>query len=153
VHKRGGEGGSFHALRSCLPLPLGRYYATAGAKIVPAAAEVLAADVVLKVRPPATAEVSHLTPGSALLSFIYPAQNAALLQSLAAQRTTTLAMDQVPRISRAQVFDALSSMSNIAGYRAVVEACNVYGRFLMGQVTAAGMRRVAGKGSMYEFVH
>jgi hypothetical protein len=79
------------------------YYLTAGAKIVPAAGDALAGDVVLKVRPPTPAEVAQLTPGAALLSFVYPAQNGALLQSLAAQRTTTLAMDQVPRISRAQV--------------------------------------------------
>ncbi len=73
-----------------------------------------------------------------LISFLYPAQNKALIDELAKKRATVFAMDCVPRISRAQVFDALSSMANIAGYKAVLEAANNFGRFFTGQITAAG---------------
>jgi H+-translocating NAD(P) transhydrogenase subunit alpha len=103
-----------------------------------------AADVVLKVRSPQfnaaidRHESELLQAGQTLISFIYPAQNAELLQQLAGQKATVLAMDAVPRISRAQKMDALSSMANIAGYRAVIEAANQFGRFFTGQITAAG---------------
>ena len=103
-----------------------------------------AADVVLKVRSPQfnsaidRHEAELLKAGQTLIGFIYPAQNAELLQQLAAQKATVLAMDAVPRISRAQKMDALSSMANIAGYRAVIEAANQFGRFFTGQITAAG---------------
>jgi NAD(P) transhydrogenase subunit alpha len=102
------------------------------------------ADIILKVRSPefhttlGKHEAELLHAGQTLISFIYPAQNPELLQKLAAQKATVLAMDSVPRISRAQKMDALSSMANIAGYRAVIEAANCFGRFFTGQITAAG---------------
>lgn len=96
------------------------------------------ADIVLKVRQPSLEEVEALPLGKTLISFIWPAQNPALLEKLADKQATVLAMDAVPRISRAQKLDALSSMANIAGYRAVIEAANCFGRFFTGQITAAG---------------
>ncbi len=101
-------------------------------------------DIVMKVRAPernlklAIEETDLLTPGACLISFIWPAQNEALMQKLAAKHVTVLAMDSVPRMSRAQKLDALSSMANIAGYRAIVEAAQHFGRFFTGQITAAG---------------
>ena len=83
-------------------------------------------------------ETELLREGGTLISFIWPAQNPELMEKLAARKATVLAMDSVPRISRAQKLDALSSMANVAGYRAVVEASNYFGRFFTGQVTAAG---------------
>ena len=97
-----------------------------------------AVDVVAKVRPPTEAEVDMLRAGQTLISFFYPASNEDLMQRAADRGATVLAMDMVPRISRAQKMDALSSMANIAGYRAVIEAGNEFGRFFTGQVTAAG---------------
>ncbi len=96
------------------------------------------ADIILKVRQPSDAETKLLSEGKTLISFIYPAQNKELLEKLAKQKATVLAMDAIPRISRAQKMDALSSMANIAGYRAVIEAANNFGRFFTGQITAAG---------------
>ena len=96
------------------------------------------ADVILKVRSPLASEVQRMRPGSWLVSFIWPAQQPELLKQFASNRATVLAMDCVPRISRAQKMDALSSMANIAGYRAVIEAAHHFGRFFTGQVTAAG---------------
>ena len=96
------------------------------------------ADIILKVRPPEPQEIDMLPEGGTLISFIWPAQNQELLQKLGDRQATVLAMDAVPRISRAQKMDALSSMANIAGYRAVVEAANNFGRFFTGQITAAG---------------
>ena len=101
------------------------------------------ADLITKVRPPEAMvggahEADLLREGGHLISFLWPAQNPELLARLAARRVTVLAMDAVPRISRAQKLDALSSMANIAGYRAVIEAANHFGRFFTGQVTAAG---------------
>jgi NAD(P) transhydrogenase subunit alpha len=101
-------------------------------------------DIVMKVRAPernlklAIEETDLLSPGATLISFIWPAQNEALMQKLAAKHVTVLAMDSVPRMSRAQKLDALSSMANIAGYRAIVEAAQYFGRFFTGQITAAG---------------
>jgi NAD(P) transhydrogenase subunit alpha len=114
-------------------------YRAAGVEVV-ASAEALwqSADVVAKVRPPSDAEARRLRPGQLLISFFYPAQNKALLDLAQAQGASVIAMDMVPRISRAQKMDALSSMANIAGYRAVIEAGNNFGRFFTGQVTAAG---------------
>lgn len=113
-------------------------YRAIGAKIV-TREEAWAADVILKVRSPTVEEIPQLRDGAAVYSFVYPAQNSSLLEKLAEERTVTLfAMDCVPRITRAQVFDALSSMANIAGYKAVVEAAHHFGRFLSGQMTAAG---------------
>jgi NAD(P) transhydrogenase subunit alpha len=96
------------------------------------------ADIILKVRQPTDEEVNFLNGDKTLISFIYPAQNKELLEKLAERKATVLAMDAVPRISRAQKMDALSSMANIAGYRAVIEAANNFGRFFTGQITAAG---------------
>jgi H+-translocating NAD(P) transhydrogenase subunit alpha len=112
-------------------------YEAAGATIVDRAAA-WQADIVLKIRPPTDDEVGQLREGGTLISFLYPAQSEALLAKLAARRVTALAMDQVPRISRAQKMDALSSMANISGYRAVIEATQRFGSFFTGQITAAG---------------
>jgi len=95
-------------------------------------------DIILKVRAPEQDEIELLHEGQTLISFIWPAQNEALMNSLAAKKVNVLAMDSVPRISRAQKLDALSSMANIAGYRAVIEAAEHFGRFFTGQITAAG---------------
>jgi len=97
-----------------------------------------AADLVLKVRAPAADEIERLRSGSILASYLQPATNPELLTRLATAGVTALAMDAVPRITRAQTLDALSAMANIAGYRAVVEAANAFGRFFGGQMTAAG---------------
>ncbi|HSR63547.1 MAG TPA: Re/Si-specific NAD(P)(+) transhydrogenase subunit alpha [Gammaproteobacteria bacterium] len=95
-------------------------------------------DIILKVRAPGQDEIDRMHEGQTLISFIWPAQNEALMNSLAAKKVNVLAMDSVPRISRAQKLDALSSMANIAGYRAVIEAAEHFGRFFTGQITAAG---------------
>jgi NAD(P) transhydrogenase subunit alpha len=114
-------------------------YREAGVTVVPTAADLWAeADIVAKVRPPEPAEIALSRPGQIVVSFLYPGQNAELLEALKAQDVTAVAMDMVPRISSAQKMDALSSMANIAGYRAVIEAGNNFGRFFTGQVTAAG---------------
>ncbi len=114
-------------------------YAKAGVEVLADAAAVLAAaDVVVKVRGPEVAEAKALREGQTLISFFWPAQNPELLEIAKDRGATVVAMDMVPRISRAQKMDALSSMANIAGYRAVIEAGNNFGRFFTGQVTAAG---------------
>jgi len=95
-------------------------------------------DIILKVRGPEGEEAGRLKSGQTLISFLWPAQNPELLQMLTDRGVTAMAMDSVPRISRAQKVDALSSMANIAGYRAVVEAAQHFGRFFTGQITAAG---------------
>eukprot|EP01118_Nematostelium_gracile_P016479 TRINITY_DN6835_c0_g1_i2.p1 TRINITY_DN6835_c0_g1~~TRINITY_DN6835_c0_g1_i2.p1 ORF type:complete len:579 (-),score=163.51 TRINITY_DN6835_c0_g1_i2:1317-3053(-) len=117
-------------------------YVSAGATIVNGN-EAWGSDIVLKVRPPSKSsdgvyESQKMKKGARLISFVYPAQNKELVDSLAKQEVTVFAMDSVPRISRSQVFDALSSMANISGYKAVVEAANHFGRFFAGQITAAG---------------
>ncbi|EGI77310.1 Re/Si-specific NAD(P)(+) transhydrogenase subunit alpha [Hylemonella gracilis] len=97
------------------------------------------ADVVFKVRPPTPAEVSQLREGATLIGFVWPAQNPELMQQLAARKATVLAIDCLPRtLSRAQKMDALTSQASVAGYRAVIEAANAFGRFFNGQITAAG---------------
>jgi H+-translocating NAD(P) transhydrogenase subunit alpha len=114
-------------------------YKAVGATIVPNAADLWSiADIVFKVRAPSASEVPLLKEGATLVSFIWPAQNPELIQQIAARKATVIAMDTVPRISRAQKLDALSSMANIAGYRAVIEAAHHFGRFFTGQITAAG---------------
>ena len=114
-------------------------YAAAGVEVLPdAAAVIAAADVLVKVRGPEKAEAEALRNGQTLISFFWPAQNPELLEIVKARGATVVAMDMVPRISRAQKMDALSSMANIAGYRAVIEAGANFGRFFTGQVTAAG---------------
>ncbi|EKY3198147.1 Re/Si-specific NAD(P)(+) transhydrogenase subunit alpha [Cronobacter turicensis] len=112
-------------------------FIAAGASVVETA-EVWESDVILKVNAPQEDEIERLRPGTTLISFIWPAQNPQLLEKLAAKNVTVMAMDSVPRISRAQSLDALSSMANIAGYRAIVEAAHEFGRFFTGQITAAG---------------
>ncbi len=113
-------------------------YEEAGVQVVKGAELWKQADVVAKVRPPTTAEAKKLSEGQTLISFFYPAANEKLLETAKNQKANVIAMDMVPRISRAQKMDALSSMANIAGYRAVIEAGNNFGRFFTGQVTAAG---------------
>jgi NAD(P) transhydrogenase subunit alpha len=112
-------------------------YTAAGARIG-TAEEAWQADVVLRVNAPAPEEIGRLRDGATLVGLIAPAFHPELVDALAARPITVLAMDAVPRISRAQSLDVLSSMANIAGYRAVVEAAHVFGRFFTGQVTAAG---------------
>jgi NAD(P) transhydrogenase subunit alpha len=142
VQSGAGDGASFYD----------EAYEKIGARIVKDAVELWGeADIVLKVQPPdelpttapyRDAKTSHeadlLREGATLISFIWPAKNEELVQLLAARKATVLAMDQVPRITRAQKMDALSSMANIAGYRAVIEAASFFGRFFTGQMTAAG---------------
>jgi len=114
-------------------------YRGEGCEIVASSAEVYdQSDIVLKVRAPDNDELGMLRSGQTLISFIWPAQNPDLLATLTERGVTALAMDSVPRISRAQKMDALSSMANIGGYRAVVEAAQHFGRFFTGQITAAG---------------
>ncbi len=114
-------------------------YAEAGVEVVGSAADLWGrADIVIKVRGPDRDELAMARSGQTLIGFIWPAQNPDLLEALKERGVTAIAMDMVPRISRAQKMDALSSMANIAGYRAVVEAGNNFGRFFTGQITAAG---------------
>jgi NAD(P) transhydrogenase subunit alpha len=134
VEKNAGAGASFPD----------RLYVEAGAELVDGPASVWGdCDVVVKIRPPVVLpdggwECDALGPSTVLISFIFPAQNPALMERLAAHGATVMAIDCIPRISRAQKVDALSSMANIAGYRAIVEAANRFGSFFTGQFTAAG---------------
>ena len=117
-------------------------YEQAGAKTVDRRNVFSESDILLKVRSLSIdgddAEVDAIREGATVISFLYPVQNKKVVDRIASRNATAFAMDMVPRISRAQVFDALSSMANIAGYKAVLEASNTFGRFLTGQVTAAG---------------
>jgi H+-translocating NAD(P) transhydrogenase subunit alpha len=111
----------------------------AGASIVASEKEIYKdADVALKVLAPQNREIDLMKEGLVLLSYLWPAQNPDLLQKLANKKVNAIAMDAIPRISRAQKMDVLSSMANIAGYRSVIEGANHFGRFLNGQITAAG---------------
>ena len=92
----------------------------------------------LKLGHPSNLELKLLKPKTTLISFIWPAQNKKLLEDLKKKNVSVISMDMIPRISRAQKMDALSSMANIAGYRAVIEASNNFGKFFTGQITAAG---------------
>ncbi|HDR1021621.1 TPA: Re/Si-specific NAD(P)(+) transhydrogenase subunit alpha [Pasteurella multocida] len=112
-------------------------FAAAGAKLG-SVEQVWQSDIIFKVNAPTDAEIALIKEGATLVSFIWPAQNPELMEKLAAKKINVLAMDAVPRISRAQSLDALSSMANIAGYRAVVEAAHEFGSFFTGQITAAG---------------
>lgn len=105
---------------------------TASGATITSRDETYKSDIVLKVRPPLESEIPLFKENGILLSFLYPQQNADLIKQLNDRKLTTFAMDKVPRISRAQVFDALSSMANISGYKAVIEAANDYGRFFSG---------------------
>ncbi len=119
-------------------------YAAAGVTVEPDAAKIWStSDIVLKVQPPdkradGRHEADMIREASTLVSFLWPAKSKELIDRLAKRKATVLAMDQIPRITRAQKFDALSSMANIAGYRAVIEAASFFGRFFTGQMTAAG---------------
>jgi H+-translocating NAD(P) transhydrogenase subunit alpha len=132
VERGAGDGASFPD----------REYEAAGATIA-TTAEAWDADIVAKVRPPelrddGTCEADPMRPGTTLISFLFPGQNPELVDHLASHAINAIAVDCIPRISRAQKVDALSSMANIAGYRAVVEAANRFGSFFTGQFTAAG---------------
>jgi H+-translocating NAD(P) transhydrogenase subunit alpha len=111
-------------------------YVEAGAELVEDAWK--GAGILSKVNPPSPAEIERLEAGTVLVSLLYPLQNQHLVDALAARGSTAMALDRIPRISRAQKMDVLSSMGNIAGYRAVIEAANVLPRFFGGQITAAG---------------
>ncbi|HJO57278.1 MAG TPA: Re/Si-specific NAD(P)(+) transhydrogenase subunit alpha [Nitrospinaceae bacterium] len=120
-------------------------YTEAGATIVEGTKSLWdMSDIIFKVRAPEfnselnVEEVDLLHEKQVLITFLWPAQNPELLKKLSEKKVTALAMDSIPRISRAQKMDALSSMANIAGYRAVVEAAQHFGRFFTGQITAAG---------------
>jgi len=114
-------------------------YESAGVTVVDSADALFeAVDVVAKVRPPVEDEIERLKKGQTLIGFFDPAGNGELLELAKSREANVIAMEMVPRISRAQKMDALSSMANIAGYRAVIEAGNNFGRFFTGQVTAAG---------------
>ena len=114
-------------------------YREAGCEVLDSADAVWSnAGIILKVRAPNDEEAARLKKDQALIAFIWPAQNPDLLETLTKSGATVMAMDSVPRISRAQKMDALSSMANIGGYRAVVEAAQHFGRFFTGQITAAG---------------
>ncbi|TMV12597.1 Re/Si-specific NAD(P)(+) transhydrogenase subunit alpha [Arenibacterium halophilum] len=114
-------------------------YRDAGVEVVDSAEALYSgADIIAKVRPPSDAEVARLNASKTLISFFYPGSSEALMKTASETGASVIAMDMVPRISRAQKMDALSSMANIAGYRAVIEAGNNFGRFFTGQVTAAG---------------
>ena len=113
-------------------------YEAAGVSILSADEIWGQSDIIMKVRGPEDHEADKLKSGQTLISFLWPAQNEAMLNKLNDKGVTALAMDSIPRISRAQKMDALSSMANIAGYRAVVEASQHFGRFFTGQITAAG---------------
>jgi NAD(P) transhydrogenase subunit alpha len=114
-------------------------YENAGVSIIKdLAALYQQADIILKVREPVAEEISLLREGQLFVSFLSPAQNPELLQTLADKKVSALAMESIPRISRSQKMDALSSMANIAGYRAIIEAAQHFGRFFTGQITAAG---------------
>ncbi|MCL5841135.1 Re/Si-specific NAD(P)(+) transhydrogenase subunit alpha [Neisseria meningitidis] len=112
-------------------------YQTAGATVADKAA-VWVCPLIYKVNAPSEQELPLLNEGQTIVSFLWPRQNEALVEALRAKKVNALAMDMVPRISRAQALDALSSMANISGYRAVIEAANAFGRFFTGQITAAG---------------
>ena len=120
-------------------------YQAAGAEVIADTRALWqAGDIVLKVQPPSmhpdlgVHEAELLRERGTVISFLHPAKNTDIVSALAARKATAIAMDQIPRISRAQKMDALSSMANIAGYRAIVEASSYYGRFFTGQMTAAG---------------
>ena len=114
-------------------------YETAGASIIGNAKDLYqSSNIILKVLAPQEEEVNLMQKGQVSLSYLWPAQNPDLLEKLAAKGVNAIAMDAIPRISRAQKMDVLSSMANIAGYRSVIEGANYFGRFLNGQITAAG---------------
>ena len=119
-------------------------YAGAGATLVDDAAAIwTGTDLVIKVRPPSDEEIAQIPEGLVVISLLFPGQNKELVEALGARGATVIALDAIPRISRAQKMDVLSSMANIAGYRAVIEASHHFGSFFGGQITAAGKTRPA----------
>ncbi|MFT6734497.1 MAG: NAD(P) transhydrogenase subunit alpha [Polaribacter sp.] len=112
-------------------------YKSSGAD-VKSAKNVWQSDILFRVNPPTIEEIANIKNGATIIGFFWPAQNEGLMKALAKKQVNVLAMDSVPRISRSQSMDALSSMANIAGYRAVVEASHKFGSFFTGQITAAG---------------
>jgi NAD(P) transhydrogenase subunit alpha len=129
IQSKAGEGANFSDLQ----------YQNAGAEIVNEAADVFGkVDIILKVNEPTPKEIEMISGGTVLLCMLRPAQNHDILSKLAEKNISCLAMDAIPRISRAQKMDVLSSMANVAGYRAVIESAFHFGRFLNGQITAAG---------------
>ncbi|KAG2041592.1 PNTB-domain-containing protein [Suillus americanus] len=124
-------------------------YVAAGATIVSRDELFDRTDIMVKVQAPSVAEeAKSMKEGSTVISFLYPAKNKAVVDALASRKVNAFAMDMIPRISRAQTFDALSSMANIAGYKAVLEASNHFGRYLTGQVTAAGSASIIPPGKV-----
>lgn len=114
-------------------------FINAGAEIISDAALLYnSVDIILKVQPLTKEEINLVKSGTMIASYLWPAQNPELLKLLAEKKINAVAMDAIPRITRAQKMDVLSSMANIAGYRAVIEGANHYGKFLNGQITAAG---------------
>lgn len=114
-------------------------YQEAGATILSSASALYeAADIILKVQPLTKGEINLVKSGTLVASYLWPAQNGELMNLMADKKINAIAMDAIPRITRAQKMDVLSSMANIAGYRAVIEGANHFGRFLNGQITAAG---------------
>jgi len=114
-------------------------YQAAGCEVLASGSDIWQqSDIILKVRAPEGDEAAGLRSDQTFISFLWPGQNPELLEQLTSSGATAMAMDSVPRISRAQKMDALSSMANIAGYRAVIEAAQHFGRFFTGQITAAG---------------
>ena len=114
-------------------------YSDAGVEIIDSTEDLWKnSDIILKVRAPEEQEINFLKEGQIIVSFMAPAQNPELLQKLADKKVTALAMESIPRLSRSQKMDALSSQANIAGYRAIIEAAQHFGRFFTGQITAAG---------------
>jgi NAD(P) transhydrogenase subunit alpha len=114
-------------------------YKSVGVEIINTSKELTeVSDVIVKVLPPSDSEIKRLSSSKTLISFFYPSANEVLMELAKSKEASVIAMDMVPRISRAQKMDALSSMANISGYRAVIEAGNNFGRFFTGQMTAAG---------------
>ena len=113
-------------------------YENAGASICTVDDIYNKSDVIVKVRPPSTEQVGRLNPNVTFISTLYPGRNPELKDALVDSGCDSFALDCVPRISRAQSMDILSSMANVAGYKAVVEAANEFHRLLPGQITAAG---------------
>ena len=114
-------------------------YKNKGVKILKSSEELWrTSDIIVKVRTPNQSQIKLMKKNSLLISFIWPSKNSKILEILKNKSISGIAMDMIPRISRAQKMDALSSMANIAGYRAVIEAGNNYGKFFTGQITAAG---------------
>jgi NAD(P) transhydrogenase subunit alpha len=114
-------------------------YSNAGVEVINSAKDLWnSSDIILKVRAPEEKEISYLKKSQIIISFMAPAQNPELLKKLADKEVTALAMESIPRLSRSQKMDALSSQANIAGYRAIIEAAQHFGRFFTGQITAAG---------------